>query len=81
MMYYTHDGSWWWLMAITSTIFWIALIAGIVVLVIWVARNMERPGSPQAPSARAILEERFARGEISADEFQERLRLIGGQLP
>jgi uncharacterized membrane protein len=27
-------------------------------------------------SAREILEERFARGEIGADEFAERLRIL-----
>ena len=76
MMYYSHDGGGWWLMAITSTIFWLAIVAGVVALVVWMARSSERPG-PMQSSARAILEERFARGEISADEFQQRLRLLG----
>ena len=76
MMYYSHNGGGWWLMAVTSTIFWL-VIAGVVALVVWMARSSERPGSTQ-PSARAILEEGFARGEISADEFQQRLRHLGG---
>lgn len=76
MMYYSHDGGWWWVMAITSTIFWLAVIAGIVMVAVWTARFADRPGAQGPASARTILEERFARGEISAEEFQQRLRTL-----
>jgi putative membrane protein len=75
-MYYSHDGAWWWLMAITSTVFWLAFVAGVVALVLYALRSAERTTQIQQSSARAILDERFARGEITADEYQERLRLI-----
>ena len=75
MMYYSHDGGWWWLMAITSSIFWVALVVGVVALVMWMARSADHPTQQ---SARAILEQRFAGGEIDADEFQRRLRLLDG---
>lgn len=78
MMYYSHDGGWWLLMCITSTIFWLALIGGLVALLVYVLRPPEERRTFQEPSARAILEERFARGEISQEEFEERLRTIGG---
>jgi putative membrane protein len=38
------------------------------------SRASDRPGS----SARTILEERFARGEIDRDEFEERSRILEG---
>ena len=34
------------------------------------------PGSPGA-SARRLLDERYARGEVSTEEYQERLRVLG----
>lgn len=57
----------------------LALIALIVVLVV---RALSRPSQPAAsPSAQQILAERFARGEIDADEYQARLRVLKGEPP
>ncbi len=35
--------------------------------------------APVSPSARQILEERYARGEIDTEEFTERLRTLEGR--
>jgi putative membrane protein len=78
MMWYSHDGGWWWLMVVTSSIVCLALVSGVIALVVWAVRTPERSEPTQQSSARAILEERFARGEIGVDEFQQRLRLLGG---
>ena len=73
-------GGWAWL-------FLVLLIVGIVVLVVVLVRVLasgtgggpaaaaggERPGR-----AREILAERYARGEISTEEYQERLRVLEG---
>jgi putative membrane protein len=52
-------------------VFWVFVIAAIVWLVLWVGRSQgwrdDRVGS-----ARRILEERLARGEIDAEEFRAR---------
>jgi len=66
--------------------FWILLILGAILLVVVLVKTFAGPGNPppgphQPPGpdpnrARAILEERFARGEINADEFRERLRIL-----
>jgi putative membrane protein len=72
---------------------WFAMIFGsvfmilVLVLVIAIAILLVRwlGGSPQTvsqqpPSARMpldILEERFARGEIDKEEFEERRRVLG----
>lgn len=75
-------------------LFWILLIVGVVVLVtllvLVVSRGSAagRQGGPgaaptgAAPSrAREILEERYARGEINAEEFHERRRTLEGNSP
>ena len=58
--------------------FWVAVIVLIVVLVRWLTGSQggEPPGAPGRSSALEILEERFARGEIDKDEFEERRRLL-----
>ena len=51
----------------------------IVLAVRWLGglpHESRRP--PERSSARAILEERFARGEIDKEEFEERQRLLSG---
>jgi putative membrane protein len=59
-----HDGGWW----IVFPIFWL-LVAAFVLSLVW-----RRCGaSARGDSPRRILGERFARGEISADEYRDRL--------
>jgi putative membrane protein len=61
-------------------IFWIALIA---VLVIVLMRQQNRPPSSQSqhpePTALQLLERRYAAGEISTEEFEERRTHLTGQ--
>jgi putative membrane protein len=47
-----------------------------VVLGIWAVRRFSEPRGDA--SARRILEERFARGEIDAEEFRSRLAALEG---
>jgi putative membrane protein len=60
--------------------FGILLVLGTILLVVVLVKAFVGPGdAPHGPNpnrARAILEERFARGEINADEFRERLRIL-----
>jgi putative membrane protein len=53
---------------IWMALFWI----GVILLAIWAVRRPERPTSRQQQSALEILEERFVRGELDADEFTAR---------
>ncbi len=59
-------GGWMWLWGTLMMLFWVAIIAGAV----WyLGRSRERrPGR-----AREILEERYASGELSTEEYRERL--------
>jgi putative membrane protein len=63
------SGGWvsWVAMSVSMLIFW----GGIVALVMWAIRGSERTSDPKR-DAVSILEERFARGEIDAEELQAR---------
>ena len=59
----------------------IAIIVGIVVLIVWAVQKFNRSSgaglqtgsSNQLLSAREILDIRYARGELTRDEYQTRL--------
>lgn len=74
-------GGWGWLWGGFMMLFWAGLIALVVWLVVRAATN-RREGSPIERSgidrARDVLAERYARGEISTEEYQDRLTHLGG---
>jgi len=59
-------------------LWWILIILGIVVLVKWLFGGTA--GSAQGKDNRAleILKERYARGEIGRDEFEQKKRDLSG---
>lgn len=61
----THAGGWFWPII---PLLWLAVLG----LVVWlIARR--RPAGPDPTSrAREVLAERYARGELSTDEYRER---------
>lgn len=52
------------------------IVAAIVLVVRWLGGGHAIAPGPRGKSALQILEERFARGEIDKDEFEERRRLL-----
>ena len=64
-------GAWGIGMMLMMLVFWGFLIAGIVVGIRWLARQ-DRGARPDA--ALEILRERYARGEITKEEFDARKR-------
>jgi len=66
-----------WFGGIFMILFWILVIVGLVLLIKWLVQSSkghsERPGDG---SSRAIdiLNERYARGEINKQEFEEKKR-------
>lgn len=56
-------------------LFWMLLLVALVVGTVWaVTRSGGGPSRPDPTSrAREILNERYARGEISTEEYRERL--------
>lgn len=71
MPYGWHDGGWGVLWMIGS---WAFVVAIVVLVVRAFTSRSERPQQPKG--ARAILDERLARGEISEDEYRERSRVL-----
>ena len=72
-----------------SIAFLVLLVLLVVLAIRWLLRSLSSssaagPSSPGAAgtatddSALAVLRERFARGEIDAEEFEQRRRRLGG---
>ena len=55
-------------------LFWALLILGIFALIKWLAGEAGSRGSPAQKSALQILEERYARGEIEREAFEQKKR-------
>lgn len=74
------DGwGWAWMWMPGMILFWGLLGAGIYFLVRTATGGQSRRGPEARSSAIAILDERFARGEISEEEYLSRKRtLLGG---
>lgn len=68
-------GGWGW--------FWMALIVVLIVLlIVWLIRRSGPTGTHTGgDESLRILEERFARGEIDREEFEERRRTLRGGPP
>ncbi len=67
-----------WFGPILMAVFWVALIAGIVFLVRWAAVSGRfREQGKSEESALDILKKRYARGEITKDEFEKMKKDIG----
>ncbi|TFC08155.1 SHOCT domain-containing protein [Cryobacterium sp. MDB1-18-2] len=75
--------------------FGLLVIVGIVLLVIWAVRSgggsaqrngqqaasMPDVGAAQPSKARLILDERFAAGDLSAEQYREQLKVLGIPTP
>lgn len=67
------DGGWGIVWGLAMAAFWIAVIVVIVVMLRAVAR---RPDAVSRGSALELLEERYARGEVTRDEFLDRRAVL-----
>jgi len=72
--------SWW---------FGLLVIAGIVLIIFVIVRMLSnrsdsasasvsaKPISPEPSAARLILDERFARGDLTAEQYRDQVRILG----
>jgi putative membrane protein len=67
-----HSGFWW----LPFGLVWIVLLGTVIWLVVRTVRQREPSGVERAIG---ILAERFARGELSGEEYRERLDELGRQ--
>ena len=86
MWHMDGDWGWWMLMGwLWMILFWGAIIAAVVYVVSRLSGRDTRsqdqgsaPADQPSSNALAILEERYARGEITRDEFEEMRRTLRG---
>lgn len=69
MWHWNGMGPWGWILMVA---FWVAVVA----LVIWTVRSTGGQARPDPDQALRILDERFARGEIDQQEYEERRRVL-----
>jgi putative membrane protein len=81
MMDWGDNGGWAWWWMIPMMMFMIVLVGAVVWALVAFARSSggTPPRSATAPSPEDILGERFARGEIDAAEYRERIDALHGQ--
>ncbi|WP_428844570.1 SHOCT domain-containing protein [Mycolicibacterium hodleri] len=82
-MMWFGSGGWGWggwlLMSVAMVLFWAVLITAIVVGIRYLTNSPSTAShAPSSGPSRAedLLSERFARGEIDADEFRQRHALL-----
>ena len=71
-MFMWHNTTWMWL---SMLIFW----SSIGVVAVYAVRAWRRPGPRR--SARELLDDTYARGEISTDEYRERRQTLNPTVP
>ncbi|MCX7624478.1 MAG: hypothetical protein RMK01_01680 [Thermomicrobium sp.] len=72
-----EPGEWFWF-GLLQTVIGVALLVALVALVVWLVRRTART-TPRATSrARAILDERYARGELTREQYLEIRRDLEG---
>ena len=55
-----------------GAIFWVVLIAGVIALIVWAVGGTSAGGaSPSGETALEILQKRYARGEITSDQYED----------
>ncbi|MFO7964054.1 MAG: SHOCT domain-containing protein [Desulfobacterales bacterium] len=62
-----------WLGMVLMIVFWVLVVVGIVLLIKYMVQsgsNRSNAGVDSRPKAMEILKERYARGEITRDEFE-----------
>jgi len=71
-------GSGWGILGVVHMVlWWVLILLGIAVLAKWLfGADARAPGAPGA-SAMEILKERYARGEIGKDEFEQKKKDLG----
>ena len=77
MMNWGYGGGWF--MGIFNIVFWVVLIVAIVYFIKWLSASSKHGGyEKRGDSALEILRERYAKGEIDKDEFEEKMKALKG---
>jgi putative membrane protein len=71
MPYWNHSAAMGWFGGIGMLVLMALVLAALVALVVVLVRRAPQPTNPD-DTARRILDERYARGDIDQDEYQRR---------
>ena len=55
-------------------LFWVLVVVGVVALVRWIGTRNNSGGNPRGKTPLEILQERYARGEIEQEEYEQKRR-------
>ncbi len=69
-----------WVMVVIMIVVTLAVVGGIIWAIVFASRSAHHPGAPAAstgPSARDLLDQRYARGEIETADYNERRSALG----
>jgi putative membrane protein len=69
-----------WVMVVIMVLVTLAIVGGIIWAIVFASRSPSHPGpaaAPTGPSARDMLDQRYARGEIDSAEYAERRSALG----
>jgi putative membrane protein len=69
-------GTWGWASAILHLVFWVGLIVGIILLLVWLARQSGSNPAGHVLSTHDVLKSRYARGEITREQYHQMLKDI-----
>ncbi|MDA8253028.1 MAG: SHOCT domain-containing protein [Rhodospirillales bacterium] len=74
MDYEGYGMGWHWLGWLGMAFFWVILILLVLAAVRYLTggRRLNAPGGERKPDALAVLEERYARGEIDREEYLQK---------
>jgi len=73
-------GGWWW--GLIMMVFWLLVVVGMVLLLVWAVRQVTHRGPAGASGgsrALEILQERYARGEITREQYEQMRRDLLGE--
>jgi len=71
MMWWWGNGAWGWGMMAVGFVFMIAFWAAIIALIVWAVRAVSGGAGPRERSALEIAKLRYARGEISREQYEQ----------
>lgn len=74
MMGWADGYGWMGLGWIFMILFWALVIAGLVAIVRWLGARNNGGGNPRGKTPLEILQERYARGEIEREEYEQKRR-------
>ena len=82
MMMGYWNGGFGWIGMVINLVISVTLIIGVVFLVIWIVKRLSNNNPGQmlnntAPSAVEIAKERYAKGEITREEYQKLVTDLG----